>query len=180
MSFSFPKSKRGYAPAEVDAFIEQARRQFSHPGDTVITSKDLRRTQFQLVKGGYSVSAVDAAIDRLEDAFAKNEIERAKALEGFSTIADRILGVKASIAGRLVRPKNRRFDSTGLILRGYDRKQVDRFLVSVQAHIDTGRELDLNSVRRAVFKVKRGGYVESQVDAYIDRVVELLHLELYR
>lgn len=180
MSFSFPKSKRGYKPAEVDAFIERARQQFTHPGDLVITSKDLRRTEFQLVRGGYSVSAVDAAIDRLEDAFAKNEIERAKQFKGSSAIADRTLAVKAVIAGRLVRPAKRRFDTTGLVLRGYDRKQVDRFLNSVQAHIDTGRELDLNSVRRAVFKGKRGGYVESQVDAFIDRVVELLHLELFR
>jgi DivIVA domain-containing protein len=31
-----------------------------------------------------------------------------------------------------------------------------------------------------VFNAKRGGYVEAQVDAFIDRVVELLQLEQNR
>jgi DivIVA domain-containing protein len=40
--------------------------------------------------------------------------------------------------------------------------------------------LQLNVVRRAIFKANRGGYVESQVDAFIDRVVEILQIEKNR
>ncbi len=180
MSFTFPKSKRrGYEPAAVDAFIEKAREQYSHRDANLMISVDLRQAEFPMVRKGYSVSAVDGAIDRLEDAFAKAEIDRKRAVGGHDALHDRIVAIKTSLTGRLDRPRRRHFSSTGLILRGYDRKQVDRFMVSVEAHIETGRELDLNSVRRAVFKVKRGGYAEIQVDAFIDRVVELLHIERY-
>ena len=180
MSFTFPKSKRrGYEPEAVDAFIAKAREQYAHREANIINSMDLRRSEFPMVRHGYSVSAVDGAIDRLEDAFAKAEIERRRVAGGFDALRDRIVAIKASLNGRLERPKRHRFSTSGLILRGYDRKQVDRFLASVAAHIETGRELDLNSVRRAVFKVKRGGYAEIQVDAFIDRVVELLPLELH-
>jgi DivIVA domain-containing protein len=180
VSFTFPKSKKlGYEPAAVDAFIARAREQYSHRDANIITSLDLRRAEFPMVKHGYSVSAVDGAIDRLEDAFAKSEIERKRAAGGYDALRDRIIAIKSSLRGRLDRPKRHHFSSTGWILRGYDRKQVDRFMASVSAHVETGRELDLNSVRRAVFKVKRGGYAEIEVDAFIDRVVELLHIERY-
>jgi DivIVA domain-containing protein len=180
VSFSFPKAKsRGYEPAAVDAFIELARLQYADRNSRIVTSMDLRRAEFPMVKKGYSVSAVDGAIDRLEDAFAKAEIEAKRAAGGFDSILDRIIAIKSALIGRLDRPKRHHFSSTGFILRGYDRKQVDRFMASVRAHVETGRELDLNSVRRAVFKVKRGGYAEIEVDAFIDRVVELLHLERF-
>ncbi|MCX8530634.1 MAG: DivIVA domain-containing protein [Rhodoluna sp.] len=180
MSFTFPKSKRrGYEPEAVDAFIAKAREQYSHRDANIITSLDLRQAEFPMIRKGYSVSAVDGAIDRLEDAFAKAEIDRKRAAGGYDALRDRIVAIKLLLKGRLDRPKRQHFSSTGLILRGYDRKQVDRFMASVAAHIETGRELDLNSVRRAVFKVKRGGYAEIQVDAFIDRVVELLHIERY-
>lgn len=180
MSFSFPKAKsRGYEPAAVDEFIELARLQYADRTSRIVTSQDLRRAEFPMVKKGYSVSAVDGAIDRLEDAFAKAEIEAKRAAGGFDSILDRVIAIKSLLIGRLDRPKRQHFSNTGWILRGYDRKQVDRFLASVRAHIETGRELDLNSVRRAVFKVKRGGYAEIEVDAFIDRVVELLHLERF-
>ncbi len=180
MSFTFPKAKRrGYEPAAVDAFIDLARVQYADRNARVVTSLELRRAEFPMVKKGYSVSAVDAAIDRLEDTFAKAEIDAKRAAGGFDAILDRVVAIKSTLIGRLERPKRHHFSNTGLILRGYDRKQVDRFMASVSAHIETGRELDINSVRRAVFKVKRGGYAEIEVDAFIDRVVELLHLERY-
>mgnify|MGYP000553008093 CR=1 FL=1 len=180
MSFTFPKTKKlGYDPAEVDSFIAVAREKFANRDDVVFSADEVRRVEFKLVRGGYSVSAVDGAIDRLEDAFAESEQKNRTATLGFDAGRERLASLKSLISGRLDRPKRQHFSSSGLILRGYDRKQVDRFLASVAAHIETGRELDLNSARRAVFKVKRGGYAENQVDAFIERVVELLHLERF-
>ncbi len=180
MSFSFPAAKpnqAGYEQSEVDAFIASAREQFLHPDARNLTALDLRRTEFTIRKGGYSVSAVDAAIDRLEDAFADRELKAKMALGGHHSLVTRAIAIKELLRGRLNRPKGRRFKNTGLILRGYDRKQVDAFLASVAAHLDSGQTLNLDSVRRAVFRVKRGGYAESQVDAFIDRVIELLQIE---
>jgi DivIVA domain-containing protein len=68
----------------------------------------------------------------------------------------------------------------GYLLRGYDRKQVDQLCNQVSVHLASGTPLQLNVVRRAIFKAKRGGYVESQVDAFIDRVVEILQIEKNR
>ena len=79
--------------------------------------------------------------------------------------------------GRLERPARKRFKSTGLILRGYSRKEVDSFLVRVSSHIDTRTALSLDDVRKVIFTPKRGGYAENQVDAFIDAVIELLQIE---
>jgi len=40
--------------------------------------------------------------------------------------------------------------------------------------------LAMDDVRRVVFNVKRLGYVEAQVDAFIDRVIEALQIEQNR
>jgi DivIVA domain-containing protein len=35
----------------------------------------------------------------------------------------------------------------------------------------------MSEVRRIVFSAQRGGYAENQVDAFIDRVIQILHYE---
>jgi DivIVA domain-containing protein len=40
--------------------------------------------------------------------------------------------------------------------------------------------MKLNHARRAVFTLRRGGYTEAQVDAFLDRVMEILHIEINR
>jgi DivIVA domain-containing protein len=49
--------------------------------------------------------------------------------------------------------------------------------MQIQKHLDAGEKLQLNVVRRSIFKAKRGGYVEAQVDAFLDRVAEILQIE---
>lgn len=180
MSFSFPKAKKsvyGYEPTEVDAFIAKAREQYARTEADLLASIDLRRTEFKLVKGGYSISAVDSAIDRLEDTFAERELSRLKARGGYEAIHERAMQIKIALVGRLDRKPGKRFKRTGLILRGYNRRQVERFLARVEKHIESGDALSLDYVRRIIFKASRGGYAENQVDAFIDRVVELLQIE---
>jgi len=77
MSFDFPHAKPrklGYDPVAVNQFIERARAEFTadHNGD-VLTIAD---QEFPLVKGGYSVTAVDVALDRLEDAFVARKFKQ--------------------------------------------------------------------------------------------------------
>ncbi|MEY4310885.1 MAG: hypothetical protein RLZ71_811 [Actinomycetota bacterium] len=180
MSFSFPKSKKsayGYEPTEVDAFIAKAREQYARSEADLLASLDLRRTEFKLVKGGYSISAVDSAIDKLEDTFADREISRLRMRGGFEALHERKMEIKLALVGRLERKRGKRFKNTGLILRGYNRRQVERFLTRVEKHIESGDALSLDYVRRIIFKASRGGYAENQVDAFIDRVVELLQIE---
>ncbi len=116
-------------------------------------------------------------MDRLEDTFAKREIERQRDLRGQSAVLDRLERITEIVRGRLIRPKRKKFSSVGWLLRGYSRSQVDQLCVQIQKHLDAGDKLQLNVVRRSIFKAKRGGYVEAQVDAFLDRVAEILQIE---
>ena len=180
MSFSFPLAqpdKPGYDQAQVDAFVSLARRQYADAAQEILTANQLRNTEFDLVHGGYDLFAVDAAMDRLEDAFAAREIQRQKLFRGDFAVKDRLARITEIVVGRLERPKRKKFSSVGWLLRGYDRKQVDLFCSQIEQHLKSGSQIQLNVVRRAIFQSKRGGYVESQVDAFIDRVVEILQIE---
>ena len=161
----------------MDAFIEKARVQYSNPNSELVTSNSLRNTEFDLIKGGFEIAAVDTAMDRLEDTFARREIERQMNLKGQSAVLDRLDRIIEIVQGRLVRPKRRKFSNVGWLLRGYSRSQVDQLCAQIQTHLDSGEKLQLNVVRRAIFKAKRGGYVEAQVDAFLDRVAEILQIE---
>lgn len=183
MSFSFPTAgakQLGYEPAQVDKFIENARLQYGDVALELVTSNLIRNTEFDLVPSGYLISAVDTAIDRLEDTFASREVQRQKLFRGEFAVNDRLQRVIEIVNGRTSRPKRKKFSSVGLLMRGYDRKQVDALCLQVENHISNQSPLQLNVVRRAMFNSKRGGYVESQVDAFIDRVVEILQIEKNR
>jgi DivIVA domain-containing protein len=178
VSFPFPKTKPnklGYKPEDVDAFIERARVEFNghHDGHDL----GIREHEFELVKGGYSVSAVDSALDRLEDSFAKRYYRAQVANVGHERLLERANHIRVLLVGRLERPEGKRFASTGFILRGYSKKQVDKFMAQVSNHIETRSELSLDAVRKVLFTAKRGGYAENQVDAFIDKVIELLQIE---
>ena len=79
------KPRLGYNTAQVEEFLEVARRAYNgapRPGDAPITSEKIRLTAFAMQKGGYSTSHVDAALERLEDAFAAQERQVASRLHG--------------------------------------------------------------------------------------------------
>jgi DivIVA domain-containing protein len=183
MSFTFPKAgpkKPGYSPAQVEDFLGRARAQFNNPVDSGVTAHDVRNTEFDLVHGGFVPEIVDGAMDKLEDSFAAREILRQKNEKGSYAIDDRLARVVELIRGRLTRPKGKRFSNTGLLLRGYSRKQVDDLCEHVLRHLDSQAPIKIEDVRRIVFNAKRGGYVEAQVDAFLDRVIEALQIEQNR
>ena len=183
MSFTFPKSapkKPGYSTEQVEAFLARARAQFAEPTDSGVTAHDVRNTEFDLVAGGYQPEIVDSAMDKLEDSFASREIQRQKLERGSYALDDRLARVVELVRGRSLRPTGKRFESTGILLRGYSRKQVDALCEHILRHFDSQAPITIDEVRRVVFNAKRGGYVEAQVDAYIDRVIEALQIEQNR
>ena len=180
MSFSFPRAsekQNGYVPAQVEELIAKAREQHSNPAAQIISANELRQAEFDFEHGGYSISAVDSALDRLEDTFSTRELARERQMSGEYQIQNRLSSAIELIRGRLDRPKGKKFANTGFLLRGYNRKSVDQLCDQIARLLQSGTELNLDSVRRVIFTAKRGGYVESQVDAFIDRVVEVLHIE---
>jgi DivIVA domain-containing protein len=143
-------------------------------------SESLRKVEFDLVHGGYEIGAVDDAIARLEDAFAKNELQRQVAKKGKYALDDRHSRIKEIVIGRTERPKNNKFSRVSWIMRGYDRRQVDQLAEHIERHLVSGAALSIPDVRGAIFKATRGGYAEGQVDAFLDRVIELLQIEQVR
>lgn len=170
----------GYEPTQVDEFIAKARAQFANFDLEVLPSDHLRRVEFDLVHGGYEIAAVDDAIARLEDAFAKHEIQRQIAKGGQYAVDDRHARIKEILIGRTERPAGTKFARVSWIMRGYNRKQVDALAAHIERHLMSEAPLSVSDIRGSIFKATRGGYVEGQVDAFLDRVIEILQIEANR
>ena len=179
MSFAFSRSgsKLGYVPSQVDAFLASARQQYLDPQSQTMDAASVRSARFELVKDGYSISAVDTAMEKLEDIFAERELERIYNSVGhqdFVRLLDEGIDL---LRARTSRAKGKHFSKRKWPNRGYNRKQVDQFSSRIATHLNQGEELSVKEVRLAVFKTQRGGYAEYQVDAFIEKLVEVLQRE---
>jgi DivIVA domain-containing protein len=168
------KGKFGYEPAEVDAFILRARDQYNNVSAQILDWRDITAQKFTLIKGGYDVAAVDIAIDKLQDTFAERELSRKSNPFAPSLSGPLLTELRGLLLSRASRPKNRKFSRVGVMSAGYSRKEVDALLFVVQEFLEGEDELAIDEVRSLTFKAQRGGYFESQVDAYIERLVEYL------
>ncbi|MFS0714906.1 DivIVA domain-containing protein [Microbacterium sp. 2P01SA-2] len=169
---------RGYDRAAVDAFLRRAREAFeSSDADADaddLDSATIRATAFPLVRGGYAVAAVDAAIGRIEDAFAARERERALSRAGARAWVGRSRNLAQEILDRLSRPGRRRFDRVGLLSYGYRIDEVDLVADRITRYLESGEPLTVEQVRSVAFRMQRGGYREAQVDAVLDGVVSVI------
>lgn len=168
------KGKLGYNQTEVDAFIVRARDQYNNFSSQVLDWRDITAQKFSMVKGGYEVASVDSAIDKLQDAFAERELAKNPNSFEPSLSGPMLAELRGLLLGRASRAKNKRFDTANVFSVGYSRKEVDALLSVVQDYLEGGDDLTIDDVRVLTFKVKRGGYFESQVDSYIERLVEYL------
>jgi DivIVA domain-containing protein len=179
VSTTFPRSRKsraGYNIDQVEDFLEEARRAYANDrGDlTVVTAASIRSTAFGMQKGGYSTVHVDAALERLEDAFAARERERAFAETGDAAWYANARGAAQEILNRLARPKGQRFNRTGIFTDGYDPKAVDAFADRLVGYFQHGKPMSVDQVRTTVFKTKKRGYSEAQVDYLLDSVVDVM------
>jgi DivIVA domain-containing protein len=143
----------------------------------LLSAERIRETEFDLVRGGYQVGAVDLALDRIEDALADREIQRKIDTRGIDSVNDLNTRLKEIVITRAQRPKRKRFDRVTWPARGYNKREVDKLCNLILEHIINEEKLTMHEVRRIVFSAQRGGYAENQVDAFIDRVVQILHIE---
>ncbi len=178
-SASFPKARRGtkgYDPAQVEDFLDDAKRAYSAPAGTpaVLTAKQIRNTAFTLRTGGYSTEHVDAALERLEDAFAERERESVVATSGEHIWYGQVRGIAQEILDRASRTPRRKFKRVSGFTRGYHLGDVDEFCGRLTDYFQNGLPLGPDEVRRASFRVVRGGYQEQQVDAVLDAVIEVM------
>lgn len=181
MSTTFPRirnSRRGYNIEQVEDFLEDARKAYTADrGEvSVVSAESIRRTAFALQKGGYSPQHVDAALERLEDAFATRERERLAQQVGGHTLVQQRRAVAQDVLDRLSRPTGNRFARVNLLVNGYRRSEVDALANRAVGYLQNGEPLSVEDVRSAAFRPQRGGYSEAQVDVLLDAVIDILQV----
>jgi len=169
----------GYNVKQVDVFLDRARAYFlnTDTSGAAITSLDVRTASFEPARGGYNAQAVDAAMDRIEDEFVLREKELLIRADGEKAWMIKIGKTASVLRARLHRPDGERFRRPARkSVQSYSVADVDLLCHELLTYIEDNGELSVDVVRRAVFAPAKGvdGYEESQVDAFLDRVVELM------
>lgn len=173
---SFPETRgreKGYDKRAVDEFLARARTAFEVGGDS-LTSSDVRSVAFPLVRRGYAIASVDAALGRIEDAFAAREREAAVSGVGARAWVGRTRETAQVVLDRLSRPRGRRFERVSSLRYGYRIDEVDLVSEKIARYLETGDSVTVEQVRAVAFRMQRGGYREAQVDAVLDAVVEVM------
>src|SRR4051812_43632076 len=144
-STPFPRTRGrryGYDVEEVERFLATARSAYDDRRTQArVSSADIRRTAFSMQRGGYVTAAVDAALERLEDAFAARERERLMKKAGERAYYAEARNLAKEIIGRMERGEGRRFERAGAFRVGYHVKDVDRFATTVRAYFEEGAPL---------------------------------------
>ncbi|HEY0187423.1 MAG TPA: DivIVA domain-containing protein [Cellulomonas sp.] len=169
-------ARTGYHTEEVDDFFEHAKSVYESGPAGALSSKDVRTVSFDLVRRGYSTSAVDAALDRLEAAFVARARADYIAERGRQAWLESLAEQARTLYGRLTRPDGERFDRPKGRQQGYDAADVDDLCGRLVAYFDQNTPLAAQEVRSAVFTRKKGAgaYAEAPVDAFLERAVDVL------
>jgi len=179
VSTTFPRAhgrSLGYSVDEVEDFLDDARRAYGtdRPDLADVNAEKIRRTAFSMEKGGYATKFVDAALERLEDAFATRERDRILAQAGDAEWYARARATAQAVIDRLDRPRKNRFDRVPLLAFGYRTSEVDAFGDRLVDYFQNGKPMTQETVRTVVFRRQRGGYSEAQVDLLLDAVVTVM------
>lgn len=163
----------GYHRTAVDSFLASARRAFESGADE-LDAADVRTASFPLVKSGYVVAEVDAALGRVEDAFAARARERVVRTQGAGAWVEQARAEAQLILDHLARPSRHRFARTGVLTFGYRVDEVDHVASRIVRYLRDGDALSAEQLRSAAFRMQRGGYREEQVDALIDATIDVI------
>ncbi|MBN2176136.1 MAG: DivIVA domain-containing protein [Demequinaceae bacterium] len=181
MTDMFPRVgflRQGYDREQVEEFFTNVRAAYERPivDPNGLMPIDIRHAAFDIRARGYKTAEVDAALDRLEDAFAarlKDQFVHQQGIEAWhAQLAERA----QVLYERLRRPKGARFSHPKRLRRGYRASDVDALLDRITAFFDRGTPLTPNDLRSAIFprKAKWRSYDESKVDAYLARAIDIL------
>jgi DivIVA domain-containing protein len=168
----FPLTKglvKGYDVAQVEAFLQQA-------VNGTLRATDIRSAGFDLVRRGYDVTAVDAALDRLEDDSGRRERDADQSRLGAHGFYDHVTGHARTLRDRLRRPHGDRFPRAATLAPAYDVTAVDELCDQLAEYFDGQLAMSADQVRTVSFQGRRGsrGYSEPSVDRFLDQVVEIM------
>lgn len=165
--------ERGYHRAAVDSFLAAARTSFEQDLDE-LSAAEIREASFPLVKGGYVIAEVDAALSRVEDAFAARQRDRAVRTEGAHAWVGRAREEAQVVLDHLSRERRRLFARTGFLSFGYRVDEVDHVAERIVRYLRDGDALSAEQLRSAAFRMQRRGYREEQVDALLDATIDVI------
>lgn len=180
-----PQAERGYDVAQVDDFLAAVRaaldsaRHGPGPGERSGSpvSTQVRAVVFAGARGGYRPEAVDELLDAAEDALAAAEHERCLRVQGPEAWQEHLDALTRLLRNRLDRPRTQRFRRPSRPrAQGYSAAHVDVLCERLRARLEGTAALGPAELRRAVFPPAQGerSYEEQQVDAFLDRAVQLL------
>jgi DivIVA domain-containing protein len=165
--------ERGYHRAAVDTFLAAARESFeAETGE--LTADEIRVASFPLVKGGYVIGDVDAALGRIEDAFAARRRDEAVRDGRAEQWVQDARSQAQVILDHLARDRRHKFARTGFLSFGYRVDEVDHVASRIVRFLRDGDELTVEQLRSAAFRMQRRGYREEQVDALLDATVDVM------
>lgn len=165
--------ERGYHRAAVDTFLAAARESFERDSEE-LTAEDIRVASFPLVKDGYAINEVDAALGRIEDAFAARTRDRVVREEGAEVWVVQARDEAQVILDHLARSRRHKFDRTGFLSFGYRVDEVDHVAARIVRYLRDGDALAVEQLRSAAFRMQRHGYREEQVDALLDATIDVI------
>jgi len=172
-----PRRAKGYEKRAVDAFLIRAKDSFEQPtgGEGTLSAAEIRQVAFPLVRrDGYAIPSVDAALGRIEDAFAAREREAVVTRAGAREWVGNAKETAQVVLDRISRPRGRRFDRVSIMRYGYRVDEVDLVSDKISGYLELGQPVTVEQIRSVAFRMQRGGYRETQVDAVLDAVVEVI------
>lgn len=172
------RREKGYDVEAVDAFLAAAKSAFEGGPDAdaegILRADAVREASFPLVRGGYRISPVDAALTRIEDVFAQRHREEEIARIGAAAWVERARDDAQVILDRLSRDRRTRFRRVGWPRFGYRVDEVDLVADKLRAYFASGAPVTVDQVRSVAFRMQRRGYDEAQVDAVLDAAVDVM------
>ncbi|GAA1747420.1 hypothetical protein [Kocuria aegyptia] len=179
------ESERGYDVAQVDDLLAAVRAALQpDPAATgpegcsgPVLSTQVRAAVFTGARGGYRPEAVDELLEAAEDALAEAEREQCLRTRGPEAWQEHVDALTGLLRNRLDRPRTQRFRRPSRArAQGYSAAHVDVLCERLGARLEGTAPLEPAELRGAVFPPAHGerSYEEQQVDAFLDRAVQLL------
>lgn len=182
---TFARALRGYAMHEVDEFLDRAAEEIARwhealsrgrrPGARLLSPREVSEVVFNKEMRGYDMAEVDDFLDELAAELARlhSEVTRRATPIGRRLTADDIVRKEFNVG-----------------MRGYDRREVDRFLDQVarevlrwqdalgQGYRPSMRLVTPQDINEKVFAKAMRGYAMIEVDAFLDELTdELAYLQ---
>lgn len=182
------RGKWGYNVTQVDEFLSKAHQLYEH-AEPSLSQQSVQLSSFDLQKGGYKISDVDGALMRLERAISDKHTRWEVEYRGTDGWMEETMGLASTLKPRVQAPLCKRFDRGKRKSVSYDRQQVDQVVddswytickhlsISPEAKLRDPLDIDAIDVSDSIFTQKKGrkGYGEPSVDAYLNRVVQVLN-----